>query len=150
MLIKTQRKLPNVCAKILSWYTANEHLILAYIRQKMRNAEETVAGFYHYIKNTEVQDKRNNEADIHKLNYVILFDPKPDVQDWVNSMVGFAAKSVHADVLSEMSDIQNTQFEDIVDTLRAHYNSIVPENKMLTLQMFEAVRKRQQFSTQNG
>lgn len=117
----------------------------------MKHAEEIIAGFYHHIKNTEVQDKRNNEAYIHKLNYIILFNPTPNVQDWISSMVSFAAQSTNAVGQTEITDEQSHQLNHIIDVLRNHYNSIVTENKMLTAAMFESeLRKQQSLSTQDN
>lgn len=99
----------------------------------MKNAEEIIASFYHHIKPSEVQDKRNNEAFIHKLNYLILFNPTPTAQDWIGSIVSFASKA------SNNTD----EYDEIILVLREHYNSLVPESKMLIPQMFEAIRSKQ-------
>jgi hypothetical protein len=109
----------------------------------MKNAEEIIAGFYHYIKNSEVQDSRNCEAFIHKLNYLILFNPTPTAQDWVGSMVSFASKLANHDGQGQVADTESRHFNDIIEVLRAHYNSLVPENKMLSIQMFEVMRSKQ-------
>lgn len=111
---------------------------------KKIDADEVIADFYNHLYKWDGNGKLSKQTAIHKLNFQILFNQSPAKQDWIDAMISFAFTTMEQQPATQMSEAYRETFTAIIDILRDHYNSLLPDNKHITGQMFEATLAKQQ------